>query len=205
METRAFDLNGYTDLPPGKIANVVTYLEIRADERPDAAPMPDTIRFVDPRPRSVDWFRALTLRIGRNWLWTGVALMTDDEVEQILQSRETDIVVAEQDGEEMGLAELKASPSGDTEIVLFGVVSEGIGKGIAAPLMQAALDAAFGAGAKRVWLHTCTNDHPGAVRFYRKCGFRPYKFAVEIMDDPRLTGIYPEDAAPHVALIKPKK
>ena len=67
--------------------------------------------------------------------------------------------------------------------------------------MEAALEQAWTAGVGRVWLHTCTFDHPAAVRFYRARGFRPYKFAIEVSDDPRLTGHLPRDAAPHVPLI----
>jgi ribosomal protein S18 acetylase RimI-like enzyme len=62
----------------------------------------------------------------------------------------------------------------------------------------------FGGGTRRVWLHTCTNDHPAAIAFYRRCGFTPYKFAIEVMEDPRLSGAYPETAAPHIPLIRPK-
>ncbi len=61
----------------------------------------------------------------------------------------------------------------------------------------------FGGGARRVWLHTCSFDHPAAVRFYRRHGFRGFKFAIEVSDDPRLAGFLPEDAAPHVPLIRP--
>jgi hypothetical protein len=35
-----------------------------------------------------------------------------------------------------------------------------------------------------------------------KCGFRPYKRAIEVADDPRLRGILPEDAAPQIPIIR---
>jgi hypothetical protein len=53
-----------------------------------------------------------------------------------------------------------------------------------------------------VWLHTCTFDHPAAVRFYLKSGFKPFKFAIEVTDDPRLRGLLPESAGAHIALIR---
>jgi hypothetical protein len=56
-----------------------------------------------------------------------------------------------------------------------------------------------------VWLHTCTFDHPAAVPFYLKSGFKPFKFAIEVTDDPRLFGRLPETAAAHVALIHPER
>jgi len=39
------------------------------------------------------------------------------------------------------------------------------------------------------------------VPFYLRSGFTPFKFAIEVSDDPRLTGAVPETAGPHVALI----
>ena len=86
---------------------------------------------------------------------------------------------------------------------MFGVVPEATGTGAARALMDAALAETMRPGIGRVWLHTCTFDHPAAVRFYRARGFRGYKFAIEVSDDPRLTGHLRRDAAPHVALIDP--
>ena len=53
----------------------------------------------------------------------------------------------------------------------------------------------------RLWLHTCTLDHPAALRFYRRAGLRPYLRAIEVADDPRLTGRMPRDAAPDLPIL----
>ena len=55
---------------------------------------------------------------------------------------------------------------------------------------------------ERFWVHTCTFDHPNALGFYQKAGFKPYAFMVEVADDPRFTGHLPRDAAPHIPLIE---
>jgi hypothetical protein len=49
-----------------------------------------------------------------------------------------------------------------------------------------------------VWVHTCHFDDPRALAFYQRSGFRPYKCAIEVGDDPRLNGTMRRDAAPHV-------
>jgi hypothetical protein len=64
--------------------------------------------------------------------------------------------------------------------------------------MNHAQSIAWAAPIERFWLHTCTLDHPGAIAFYRRSGFAPYKLGVEIADDPRLTGALPRDAFPDV-------
>jgi len=86
--------------------------------------------------------------------------------------------------------------------VTFGVVPQVYRTGAARALMQETLVRAFRPGVSRVWLHTCTFDHPAAIPFYLARGFRAYKYAIEVSDDPRRTGALPATAAPHVPLIK---
>jgi hypothetical protein len=66
--------------------------------------------------------------------------------------------------------------------------------------MDQAIARAWAKPISRFWLHTCNFDHPAALAFYRRSGFTPYKMMAEVMDDPRLTGLLPRDAAPHVPI-----
>ena len=203
MSTFPVRLDGYTDLPPGKLADVVTYLE--RTEPPSGAPVPlpaglAVKRLEAPAP---DWYRTLFRRIGEDWLWTSVLVMSEAALAARLADPATEILVIEKAGATIGLAELDRHEPRSVEIVLFGVVPQATGTGAAHLLMDAALRRAFAPGVERVWLHTCTFDHPRAVPFYRRAGFVPFRFAIEVMDDPRLTGHLPESAAPHVALIRP--
>ena len=194
-------LDGYTDLPPGKIANVVTYLEREAPEAAASLQPGFPIRHVE-KPE-VAWFRDLYRRIGEDWLWFSCAVMPDDRLAAILGDPTTMVLALERDGRATGLAELSFAKPGEVEIVTFGVVPEESGTGASRALMDAALNATRRSGIKRVWLHTCSFDHPAAVRFYLRRGFRAFKFAIEVSDDPRLSGHLPLTAARHVALIDP--
>ena len=69
--------------------------------------------------------------------------------------------------------------------------------------MAEALKLGWADGIERVWLHTCTLDHPSALGFYRNQGFVPVKRTIETFADPRLAGLLPRDAAPHVPLFDP--
>jgi len=204
METIPLRLDGYTDLPPGKIATVVTFLEMTTRPAGRAGPPPSNLavrRVIDPDPA---WYRTLCRRIGEDWLWTFLPLMPEDELIALLRDLAIEIHVLERDGEAIGIAELDRRQPGEVEIALFGVVPEAIGSGAAHRLMEGVLKGAFRADTRRVWLHTCTNDHPAAVPFYLRAGFEPYKFAIKVSDDPRLTGAYPETADPRVPVIRPK-
>jgi len=198
--------DGFTDLAPGKIASVVTFLEMRKRPTRDAA-WQDRVSTNDfglrpVRSPDLDWYRALYRRAGAQWLWFSRLEMTDEQLAAVLHRSTNELFVAEREGSEIGMAELDRLHAPDVEITFFGLFPEAMGKRLGRPFMAALLDRAWDGSAARVWLHTCNLDAPAALSFYMKCGFRPYKQAIEVADDPRVRGILPEDAAPHVPIIR---
>jgi len=193
--------DGYTDLAPGKLASVVTYLEML--QRPalsDVSSSPVQLRHVENPELS--WYRAIFRRAGAQWLWFSRLEMTDAQLAAVLQNPNIEFFLAESAGSEIGMAELDRSQSPDVEITSFALFSEAIGKVLGKPFMTQLLDRAWSRSTARVWLHTCNLDGPAALTFYIKSGFRPYKRAIEVADDPRLRGVLPEDAAPQVPIIR---
>jgi GNAT superfamily N-acetyltransferase len=199
-ETFPVILDGYTDLPPGRIANVVTFLELTQPPE-KAIEVPGGFSVHPAVQPPIKGFRALYRRIGENWLWFSHLVMPDAELAALLAAPTTQILTVTRGDAEVGLAEIDFTVAGEAEIVTFGVVPEATGTGAAHALMAGTLAAAFRPGIGRVWLHTCTFDHPGAVRFYRRWGFTPYKLAIEVSEDPRATGALPVSAAPHVPFL----
>jgi GNAT superfamily N-acetyltransferase len=195
-------LKGYTDLPPGKIANVVTYLALDAPSDAVPADRPD-LKLVRITAPSVRRYRNLVSRIGDRWLWISRAAMSDTEILAMLTAPGNQLHVLLKEDAEIGIVELHGDGPGSVEVNLFGVVPEAGGAGAARWMMLEALRQAFVTPVRRVWLHTCTFDHPAALPFYQGLGFRPWKFAIEVDDDPRLSGLMPETAGPHVPLLKP--
>ncbi len=64
---------------------------------------------------------------------------------------------------------------GSVEIAYFGLFPNAIGQGLGKHLLSCAVRDAWALGPSRVWLHTCTLDHPAALPNYKKRGFLPYK------------------------------
>jgi ribosomal protein S18 acetylase RimI-like enzyme len=190
-------LSGVTDLPAGKIAAVVTYLEMRAPPPRRAALGPWTLERISDVPR----YRALYRRVGEPWLWFSRLVMPAAELSLILTHPAVEAFALLKDGGDIGILELDFRQPGEAEIAFFGVVPEAIGTGAATFLMDEAIARAFARSIERLWLHTCTLDHPRAVAFYRRAGFTPYKRAIEIADDPRATGHLPPEAGPGVPLV----
>ena len=202
MPTIPLDLDGYTDLPPGRIANVVTFLEMQT--APATRPQPAAGLRVQPViAPAIDWYRDLYRRVGERWLWFSRAVVDDRALAARLADQAIEILALERGEEAIGFAEVDRSTIDEVEIAMFGVVPEATGTGAARFLMDEVLARVWTPDTRRVWLHTCTFDHPAAIAFYRRAGFKPYKFAIEVSPDPRLSGYLPLDAGPHVPLIEP--
>lgn len=198
------NLDGYTDLPEGKIALIVTFLEMKkAPQKPLPAPRAGLVLRPWISPRAADYV-ALFREIGTDWLWFGRLAQAPDQLEAILRRPNLEVFIAERDGKAAGLLEIDYADPENPEVAYFGLVPSAIGAGAGRWLMAQAMEQAWARQeTRRVWLHTCTADSPKALGFYQSCGFVPYKMVIEIADDPRLRGLLPEDAAPHIPLIRP--
>lgn len=193
--------DGYSDIPASKIAAVVTHLEMTA--RPPLRDNPLgawTLRKVDTP--ALHWYRDLHRRFGEEWLWFSRARMNDGELAAIIHAPGVEVYALVVDGHDEGLLELDFREAGQCELVYFGVTAKLIGSGAARFMMNRALELAWSRDLSRVWVHTCTFDHPSAVAFYQRSGFRPFRRQIEIADDPRLDGTAPRSAAKHVPIIE---
>lgn len=198
--------DGYTDIAPGKIAAVVTSLEMRASECPPLdAGAPDPVAHgwtVRHRERpELGWYRELYRRIGEDWLWFSRTRMGDADLRKILHDPRVEVHSLDVGGKSEGFVELDFRVDGEAEIAFLGVSPPLIGRGAGRLLMRAALERAWLRGVARIWLHTCTLDHPGALAFYRRAGFTAFRRQIEVADDPRLADGAPRGAAPHVPII----
>jgi GNAT superfamily N-acetyltransferase len=195
-------LDGYTDLEPGKIASVVTYLE--KQRPPDAAAVPAKSEWSLERcsQPDVQWYRSLFLAVGKEWLWFSRLQMTDDALRSVIQDPAVDIFCFKINGEDKGILELDRREMPDIEIAFIGLIPETIGHGAGKFLLDQAVRLAWSRRPRRVLVHTCTLDHPRALPLYRAAGFVPYKRAIEVADDPRLDGTLPLTAAAHIPSIR---
>lgn len=186
--------DGLIELPPGKIAAIATYLEMRTP--PDRTPSGTLPGRLERISGDLARYRSLYARIGEPWLWFSRTILPDERLRAIIGHPGVEAMVLMVEGRDVGLAELDRRHPGECELSFFGLVPEFCGKGIGSALMDEAIRRSFARPIRRLWLHTCTLDHPAAMSFYLKAGFRPYRRAIEIADDPRLTGHMRRGAAP---------
>lgn len=191
----------YTQVPDDHVATIVTDLEMRT--RPPLRPVPESplrlVRWQAPEPAK---YRTLFARVGAPWLWFSRVILNDQALAAIIGDAAVEVyAVADRQGVEVGILELDFREPPDCEISFFGLVPELSGAGHGRWLMAETLNRAWRPGIERVWVHTCTLDHPSALSFYRKQGFEAIRREVEIFPDPRLSGHLPADAAPQIPVL----
>lgn len=203
MPDQTLNLTGYTDVPDGKIAFVVTFLEMLEAPAKPLAPARDDVELVRWHEPNLTAYRQLFRQVGEDWIWFGRLTRGDEELRQLLADPARENYLPMQGGTPIGTLELEFGNPEEPELSYFGLVPGAIGGGLGRWLMAQAVDIAWSRPeTRRLWLHTCTGDSPQAMKFYTSCGFKPYKRSIEIDDDPRLLGLYPHETAPHVPVIK---
>ncbi len=193
--------DGFMSVPPGRVATIVTSLEMTSappltyDQRAN----PFDAKLMRVECPGIDWYRHLFRAVGEDWLWFSRLRMNADELAGIIHDPAVHIYVLRTEScDEAGLLELDFREPGQCEIAFFGLIAQEIGRGLGGFLMREAIARAWQAPIKRLWVHTCTLDHPGALAFYRRQGFKPYRQQIEVADDPRVTGELPQTAATHI-------
>jgi len=194
--------DGYHDVPPGKVAAVVTHLEMTARPAPRAVP-PVAAELVAHERPDPGWYRELFLRVGGvDWLWFSRLGLSDSDLHAVTHDPQVEVWSVRREGADLGLLELDFRQQGACELAYFGLAGPLQGQGVGRWLMDHAIGRAWARPISRFHVHTCTLDSPAALAFYIRSGFTPYRRQVEIADDPRLIGQLPCSAAPQVPIIE---
>ena len=192
----------FSPIANGALGAIVTSLEMTKRPALRALP-PCELRLERWSAPTADSYRTLFRRVGELWLWFSRLELSDSDLLKIIHDSKIRIwAVLDRRGIEVGILELDFRQAGQCEIAFFGLVPELAGKGHGKWLMAMALQLGWGEpGVERMWVHTCTLDGPNALAFYQKFGFTAYQRQLETFPDPRLTGLIPRDAAPHIPVI----
>lgn len=193
--------DGYHDVPAGKVAMIVTHLEMHAPAAIKGVSLPADLTFRRMEP-DVAAYRDLIDRVGSDWLWFSRQEMADDALLDIIADPNVAVWTLARDGRAEALLELDFREADQCELAYFGLTPPLIGTGAGRYLMDQAITLAWAEDITRFHVHTCTIDSPQALDFYIRSGFTPYKRQVEVADDPRLTGLLPESKGAHVPIIR---
>jgi GNAT superfamily N-acetyltransferase len=153
----------------------VYYLEmLHPSQRTVPAPR-DGLTVLHSQAPSVRYYRFLYNAVGNDYHWLSRRKLSDHELSAILNDPRNEVHVLYVDGNPAGFAELDRRQPDNIELVQFGLMPEFIGQGLGKWFLQWTVDKAWSYQPKRLWLHTCTLDHPAALPTYTRAGFVQFK------------------------------
>jgi ribosomal protein S18 acetylase RimI-like enzyme len=153
---------------------VRTYLEMTSPPRPaDRSSFPVGVR-LEREACEPGLSRQLYEGVGGRYHWRDRLAWTDEQLRAHLARPGVSTWVLRDAGIPCGFFELATQVDGSVEIAYFGLMPAAIGRGLGRALLTAAIDRAWNRepAPPRIWLHTCTLDHPAALSNYLGRGFR---------------------------------
>lgn len=158
------------------VTAVRTYLEMadRSSLRP-ARVSEQYVRVSRREPCEPEFWRYLYSTVGEAYRWVDRLPWTEDEIRAYLTDPAVSLWVMTVDDAMAGYFELRREEDASVEIVYFGLLPGFLGRGLGRHLLTEAVERAWASGARRVWLHTCSFDHPAAIQNYLGRGFAVFK------------------------------
>ena len=115
-------------------------------------------------------------QVGKKHRWVDRLSWSDEKWIKYISNKNLETYVISVNDDLAGFFELLYNPElKETEISYFGLLEEYIGKGIGGYALSVALKKSFQKNINRVWLHTCTLDHPNALKNYIARGMTVFK------------------------------
>lgn len=110
--------------------------------------------------------------VGYDYRWGGKTDWDKDAWYRYVNRDEMETWVAYLSGTPAGYFELEKHTEGGVQILSFGLLPNFIGKGLGGHLLTKAVERAWEMGASKVWVRTCSHDHPHALKNYLARGFQ---------------------------------
>ena len=162
-----------------------TYLEMTTpDMQVPGHGAPADVQVVRSEIPNPDFSHFLFVSVGLPWQWFSRLAWQRADWEEYLASEAVQTWVGYQRGTPFGYFELQRQADADVEIKFFGIQPSFIGRGLGSYLLSRTIEQAWAMGARRVWLHTCTLDHPSALTNYLGRGFKVYREETEMENIP---------------------
>ncbi len=168
-----------------KQAVITTYLEMnhRTELRPSAYrnSLFHIARAEVPTPELNRFFYTT---VGAQWMWHNRLRWDYARWRSYVARPELETWIGYLSGTPAGYFELEFQDEGNVELAYFGLLPSFVGKRLGGALLTEAVGRAWDMGARRVWVHTCSLDHPQALRNYVARGFQVYRVEENIEDLP---------------------
>lgn len=113
--------------------------------------------------------------VGADWQWKDRLPWTYEQWKEYVDRPSLQTWVLYMQGTPAGYLELDQQVH-DVEIAYFGLLKEFTGRGLGGWFLSESIARAWDIpGTRRVWVHTCSYDHPAALANYQARGMRVFK------------------------------
>ena len=149
---------------------VYTHLELTSSDDFKPKEISDSqFRVVEMTIKQWQFNKFLYELVGKKWHWYDKIEWADSDWMTYIGDRKLTTSVGYHKGSVAGYYELIKQDK-EVQIAYFGLAPDYIGKGLGGALLSAAIKQAFKLGAERIWLSTCSLDHPHAINNYKSRG-----------------------------------
>ncbi|GGQ19011.1 GNAT family N-acetyltransferase [Shewanella litoralis] len=155
-------------------------LEMTDRSQLNAKPQSNGLTLIEAKVKQYQFNRFLYQFVGAAWEWIDKLTWTNSQWQAYSEADNLHLYVAYVDGAPAGYFELQQQENGNVEIMYFGLAERFIGRGFGGYLLTQAIEHAWSLpDTQRVWVHTCSLDHPSALHNYQARGFILFRTDIE--------------------------
>ena len=150
------------------------YLEINSiNELKAKRTLSDDFTLSEAEKSKFDLNKFFYKQIGKKHQWEDRLIWQDKNWIEYVSNKNLKTFILQKNNDFVGYFELLFNKN-ECEIAYFGILEEFIGKGYGGFLLSEAIRIGF-KNANRIWVHTCSLDHPNAIENYKSRGMKVFK------------------------------
>ncbi len=155
---------------------ITYYLEMTSVSELKEKPQRHDLQIIECEVPQGEFNRFLYKLVGAPWGWVDLDSWSSSQWQALVEQECHRTWVAYHRGAIAGYYELYRPDGCNCEIRYFGLAPQFLGGGFGGALLSHAIRSAWEwHGTERLWVHTCTLDHPAALQNYQARGLRIFK------------------------------
>lgn len=136
----------------------------------------ENLETVQEKKPTIDFCKFFYKEVGKDFFWRDRLKWSDQDWLDYINNDFFKLYILKHNNNLAGYYELLYDPKTySMEIPYFGIFKEFYGKGIGGYLLTDAILTSFNQKINKVWVHTCTLDHPNALKNYLARGMKIFK------------------------------
>ncbi len=157
---------------------LITYLEMTSKPKTMRLEVPEGVTVARVHQPAPDLYRHLYKSVGQDYRWTDRSSWSDHQLREALHDPGIELNLLRYQDRPAGYSELDFRQPGQAQLAYFGLLPNFLGLGLGRYLLSWTIERAWCEPIERLWVHTCSLDHPRALMVYQKAGFIVYKTEV---------------------------